>query len=208
MNLRLSILFILVTMSLYAQKRLTQTYDATAIKELYINSNEIFKIKITTGEVREITVATIIDGETFASTLLNTSTNDGVLKITTGKTPDYIPFNDKLAAHKVLAIELEITIPRGLDVSIYSTLASVDTYGKLGQVRIDLGRGHFKGEEFRFRESAKINTISGSIYVSSNLVNVTAQSRNGKINIPPTQADGPLLEIKSIHGDVTVVKSL
>ncbi|WP_152594957.1 hypothetical protein [Dokdonia donghaensis] len=208
MSLRLSILFMLVTMSLYAQKRLSQTYDATAIKELYIHSNEIFKIKITTGEVREITVATIIDGETFASTMLNTSTNDGVLKITTGKTPDYIPFNDKLAAHKVMAIELEIIIPIGLDVSIYSTLASVDTYGKLGQVRIDLGRGHFKGEEFRFRESGKINTISGSIYVSSNLVNVTVQSRNGKINIPPTQADGPLLEIKSIHGDVTVVKSL
>jgi sulfur relay (sulfurtransferase) DsrF/TusC family protein len=195
-------------MSLYAQKRLTQTYDATAIKELYIHSNEIFKIKITTGEVREITVATIIDGETFASTLLNTFTNDGVLKITTGKTPDYIPFNDKLAAHKVLAIELEIIIPIGLDVSIYSTLASVDTYGKLGQVRIDLGRGHFKGEEFRFRESGKINTISGSIYISSNLVNVTAQSRNGKVDIPPTQAEGPLLAIKSIHGDVTVVKSL
>lgn len=208
MNLRLSILFILVTMSLYAQKRLSQTYDATAIKELYIHSNEIFKIKITTGEVREITVATIIDGETFASTMLNTSTNDGVLKITTGKTPDYIPFNDKLAAHKVLAIELEIIIPIGLDVSIYSTLASVDTYGKLGQVRIDLGRGHFKGEEFRFRESGKINTISGSIYISSNLVNVTAQSRNGKVDIPPTQAEGPLLAIKSIHGDVTVVKSL
>lgn len=208
MSLRLSILFMLVTMSLYAQKRLTQTYDATAIKELYIHSNEIFKIKITTGEVREITVATIIDGETFASTMLNTFTNDGVLKITTGKTPDYIPFNDKLAAHKVIAIELEITIPRGLDVSIYSTLASVDTYGKLGQVRIDLGRGHFKGEEFRFRESGKINTISGSIYISSDLVNVTAQSRNGKVDIPPTQAEGPLLAIKSIHGDVTVVKSL
>ncbi|WP_405203273.1 hypothetical protein [Dokdonia sp. LLG6352-1] len=208
MSLRLSILFMLVTMSLYAQKRLSQTYDATAIKELYIHSNEIFKIKITTGEVREITVATIIDGETFASTMLNTSTNDGVLKITTGKTPDYIPYNDKLAAHKVMAIELEIIIPRGLDVSIYSTLASVDTYGKLGQVRIDLGRGHFKGEEFRFRESGKINTISGSIYISSNLVNVTAQSRNGKIDIPPTQAEGPLLAIKSIHGDVTVVKSL
>ncbi|WP_375251875.1 hypothetical protein, partial [Dokdonia donghaensis] len=180
----------------------------TAIKELYIHSNEIFKIKITTGEVREITVATIIDGETFASTMLNTSTNDGVLKITTGKTPDYIPFNDKLAAHKVMAIELEIIIPIGLDVSIYSTLASVDTYGKLGQVHIDLGRGHFKGEEFRFRESGKINTISGSIYISSNLVNVTAQSRNGKVDIPPTQAEGPLLAIKSIHGDVTVVKSL
>lgn len=208
MSLRLSILFMLVTMSLYAQKRLSQTYDATAIKELYIHSNEIFKIKITTGEVREITVATIIDGETFASTMLNTSTNDGVLKITTGKTPDYIPFNDKLAAHKVMAIELEIIIPIGLDVSIYSTLASVDTYGKLGQVRIDLGRGHFKGEEFRFRESGKINTISGSIYISSNLVNVTAQSRNGKVDIPPTQAEGPLLAIKSIHGDVTVVKSL
>lgn len=208
MNLHISILFILASISLCAQKRLTQTYEAAAINELYINSNEIFKIKITTAETSDISVATIIDGETFASTLLNTSTNDGVLKITTGKTPDYIPFNDKLAAHKVLAIELEIIIPIGLDVSIYSTLASVDTFGKLGQVRIDLGRGHFNGKEFRFRESAKINTISGSIYVSSNLVNVSAQSRNGTIKIPPTQAEGPLLTIKSIHGDVTVVKSL
>jgi len=195
-------------MSLSAQKRLAQTYDAISINELYIYSNEIFKIKITARETKEITVATIIDGETFASTMLNTATSDGVLKITTGKTPDYIPFNDKLAAHKVLAIELEIIIPIDLDVSIYSTLASVDTYGKLGQVRIDLGRGHFKGEEFRFRESAKINTISGSIYVSSNLLNVNAQSRNGLVNIPTAQGEGPLLDIKSIHGDVTVVKSL
>ncbi|WP_396597723.1 hypothetical protein [Dokdonia sp. R86516] len=198
----------LVTMSLYAQKRLTQTYDATVVKELYINSNEIFEIKISTAETSAISVATIIDGETFASTLLNTTINDGVLKITTGKTPDYIPFNDKLAAHKVLAIELEIIIPKGLDVSIYSTLASVDTYGKLGQVRIDLGRGHFKGEEFRFRESAKINTISGSIHLDIDKANVTAQSRNGNVVISPEVTLGSPLSLESIHGDITIVKSL
>lgn len=202
------LIFFLLATSVAAQKRLSQTYDAANIKELYINSNEIFEITINARDTDQIIMHTIIDGEIFASTLLNAAIANNVLKITTGKTPDYIPFNDKLAAHKVLAIELEIIIPIGLDVSIYSTLASVDTYGKLGQVRIDLGRGHFKGEEFRFRESGKINTISGSIYISSNLVNVTAQSRNGKVDIPPTQAEGPLLAIKSIHGDVTVVKSL
>ena len=208
MNLRISILFILASISLCAQKRLTQTYEATAINELYINSNEIFKINITTAQTSNITIATIIDGETFASTLLNTTIEEGVLKITTGKTPDYIPFNDKLAAHKVLSIELDIIIPTGLDTSIFSTLASVDTTGNLGQVRIDLGRGHYRGEEFRFRESGKINTISGSIYIASDIVNVTALSRNGKVHIPPSDQYGPKLEIKTIHGDVTVVKSL
>ena len=133
---------------------------------------------------------------------------NNVLKITTGKTPDYKPFNDKLSAHKVMAIELEITVPLDLDVSVYSTLAGVDTYGAFGQVHMDLGRGHFNGKGFRFRESATINTISGSIYLDTDKAHVTAQSRNGTIVISPEVALGSSLKLESIHGDITVVKSL
>ncbi|WP_298323248.1 hypothetical protein [uncultured Dokdonia sp.] len=208
MRISLALLLTLFTTAMVAQKRLSQTYDAASIKELYINSNEIFEITITAADTDQITVHTIIDGEIFASTLLNTDIAKNVLKITTGKTPDYEPFNDKLSAHKVMAIELEITVPVGLDISVYSTLAGVDTQGTFGQVHMDLGRGHFKGEGFRFRESATINTISGSIYLDIDKASITAQSRNGTIVISPEITLGSPITLESIHGDITIVKSL
>lgn len=199
---------LLFTLSMGAQKRLSQTYDAAGIKELYINSNEIFEIKITAASTDQITVNTIIEGETFASTLVTSKIENEILKITTGKTPDYIPFNDKLSAHKVMAIELEIVVPIGLDIWVYSTLASLDTYGELGQVRIDLGRGHFKGEKFGFSNSAQINTISGSVSIHIAAARVTAKSRNGRVTIAPEIHQGLPLTIETIDGDISLHKSL
>ncbi len=202
------LLLILSTTVVAAQKRLSNSYDASTVKELYINSNEIFEVRVHAVDTDKITLHTIIDGEIFASTLLNAVVENGILKITTGKTPDYIPFNDKLSAHKVMAIELELNVPSGIDLSVYSTLASLDTDGNFGQVRIDLGRGHFRGEGFRFRESAKINTISGSVSINLDRANVTATSRQGKIFISPEIELGPPLVVKSIDGDITLQKSL
>ena len=202
------IITLCIATSVVAQKHISQTYSIEGISELFINSNEIFKITISATDTDIITVDTIIDGETFASTLLNTSTKDSILKITTGKTPDYIPFNDKLSAHKVIAIELEITIPKDLNLSIYSTLAAVKTKGQLGLVHIDLGRGYFIGEEFHFRESAIINTLSGDINIFSNdKALVTAQSRSGDVVIPKDFIYGNPLKLQSISGDITINKS-
>lgn len=203
-----SLLLVLLTITMTAQKRLSQTYDASAIQELYINSNEIFQIHILAIETDEVTVHTVIDGELFASTLLNTVIENKVLKITTGTTPDYTPFNDKLAAHKVLAITLEITIPKGTDLSVYSTLANVETEGAFGQVRIDLGRGRFMGKAFRFRQSATINTLYGSITLNTGQARLSAQSRHGTLVIPTKMTAGPLLTLRSIDGNISVVKSL
>lgn len=201
------IFVIVITTSVVAQKRISQTYSIDSVSELFIDSNEVFEISVSAIDTDIITVHTIIDGEAFASTLLNTSIEDRVLKITTGNTPDYIPFNDKLSAHKVIAIELEITIPKHLNLSIFSTLAAVKTTGPLGQVRIDLGRGYFIGEEFRFRESAIINTLSGNINLSINKARVTGQSRSGVVVIPKDFTNGLPLTLQSISGDITVNKS-
>ncbi len=203
-----SYLFIaLFSISLMGQKRLSHTYAADGVKELCIHSNEIFEIKVSTSLTDMITIHSIIDGEIFASTLLNTQLKGKSLEITTGKTPDYIPFNDKLSAHKVMAIELEISIPTGMNISIHSTLASVETTGELGQVRIDLGRGSFVGREFRFRESAKIHTIAGHIDIELQKATIAAQSRNGHVVIASNIEKGAPLTIESLDGDITIHKS-
>ncbi len=193
--------------SLLAQKRISQSYDAIDLKELYINSNEIFQINIVALNTDKVTVNTIIDGETFASTLLNTIMHNDVIKITTGKTPDYIPFNDKLSAHKVMSIVLEITVPEGLDISVYSTLASLDGTGNWGQTQVNLGRGGCRLEDFSFRESVKINTISGDIILTLPQSNVSAQSRNGSVVIAPGMNTGKTVVLESLHGNINVSKS-
>lgn len=190
-----------------AQKKLMQSYANPDITGIYINSNEIFEIRLTASPVSEITVTTLIEGETFESSLLQIVVNDGILKITTGRTPDFIPYNDKLSAHKVLSIVLEITLPEGLDIDVYSTLAGVDGTGRFGQVQMNLGRGGCRLEGFRFRESAQINTLTGSITIATPTTSVTAQSRNGTVVIPKSFPAGEGLMLQSVDGDITVRKS-
>ena len=203
----LFVMVVFVSTVCSAQKQLMQSYSNPEISGVYINSNEVFEIRLNAQPVSGITVTTLIEGETFESSLLQTVVEDGILKITTGRTPDFIPYNDKLSAHKVLSIVLEITVPEGLDIDIYSTLASVDGKGKFGKVQMNLGRGGCRLEEFRFRESAQINTLTGSINIATETTSVIAQSRNGVVVIPKGFPVGKDLTLQSIQGDITVRKS-
>ena len=204
-----SLLILLVVLSgnLFAQKRLFKTYDVSDTHTLFIKSDDIFQIKLTTAQTDQITIYTQIEGETFESSLLHTEIVDGVLNITTGRTPDFIPFNDKLSAHKVLSIVLEIILPEGLTLDVYSTLASVDAQGDYNQIRMNLGRGGCYLSGLRFRESAHINTISGNITVETENAKILAQSRNGNIVIPKGMNGINTIELQTIDGDITVIKS-
>ena len=199
-------LFLLILpLSLFAQKRIENIYDAQNINSIYINSDAIFKISIRAQKGKEISVYTIIEGETYESSLLHAVVADQRLEISTGRTPDFVPFNDKLSAHKVLSIELEITIPQGLDIDIHSTLAEVTLTGKVRDIQVNLGRGGFLGNELRFRESV-INTLYGNVILNSKQANVTASSRNGKLTIQPSLNEGPMCTIESIYGDIEVLQ--
>lgn len=204
-----SLLILLVVLSgnLFAQKKLFKTYDVSDTHTLFIESDDIFQIKFTTAQTDQITIYTQIEGETFESSLLHTEIIDGVLNITTGRTPDFIPFNDKLSAHKILSIVLEIILPEGLTLDVYSTLASVDAQGNYNQVRMNLGRGGCHLSGFRFRESAHINTISGNITVETKNAKILAQSRNGNIVIPKGMTGIKTIALQTIDGDITVIKS-
>lgn len=202
---KLLLLLILIPNCLFAQKRSEQTFDRQDIKTLLINSNAIFKISITAQPVQEISIQTITDGETYESSLLHTKIIDQRLEITTGRTPDFTPFNDKLSAHKVLSIELDITIPQDFNIDIYSTLAEVSLKGRYKELQINLGRGGLIGRDIRFRESV-INTISGNVALTTKRADVTASSRNGEVIINSNLNEGPICSVESIYGDIEVLQ--
>jgi len=203
----LFILILVFSESMFAQKKLFKTYDAGDIHTVFVESDDIFQIKCTTAQTNTITIYTQIDGETFESTLLHSEIVDGVLKITTGRTPDFVPFNDKLSAHKVLSIVLEVILPEGLSIDVYSTLASVHAAGGYDQVRVNLGRGSCHLSSFRFRESVAINTIVGNITIETKNAKILAQSRNGNVVISKGITGVKTMELQTIEGDITVIKS-
>ena len=190
------------------QKLLEETFYDKDIEGLYIKSDEIFEIHLSASSSDHITIGTRIEGETFESSLLKTRVENNILKIETGKTPGFEPFNDKLSAHKVLSIVLYIELPEDMNIDIFSTLASVDAQGRFGQVQINLGRGGCRLVDFHFRESATINTLTGTINVEVDTADIHAQSRNGSIVIPLGFTEGFPLVLKTIHGNILVSKSL
>ncbi len=198
-------LLILIPIGLFAQKKVEQTFDIEGLKAIVIDSDLIFKITMHTQPVTFIQLNTVVDGETYASTLVNTKVVDDRLEIRTGRTPDFTPFNDKLSAHKVLSIELEMIIPENMNVDIRSTLAEVNLNGLYGKLQIDLGRGGLIGRGVRFRESV-INTMSGNITIALTEANVTALSRNGSRNVATVFNEGPPCIIQTIHGDIDVLQ--
>lgn len=198
-------LLILIPIGLFAQKKVEQTFDIEGLKAIVIDSDLIFKITMHTQPVTFIQLNTVVDGETYASTLVNTKVVDDRLEIRTGRTPDFTPFNDKLSAHKVLSIELEMIIPENMNVDIRSTLAEVNLDGLYRKLQIDLGRGGLIGRGVRFRESV-INTMSGNITLALTEANVTALSRNGSRNVATVFNEGPPCIIQTIHGDIDVLQ--
>ena len=201
------ILLIIFSGQLFSQKKLFKTYDKGTIHTLFIDSDDIFQIKLSTSPTDKITIYTQIDGETFESSLLHAEIVDGVFKITTGRTPDFTPFNDKLSAHKILSIVVEVTLPEDLNLDIYSTLASVKAQGMYDKIRLNLGRGGCELSSFRFRESVLINTISGNIVLETKKADIDAQSRNGNVVIPKGMTGIKTMQLQSIDGDITVINS-
>lgn len=192
---------------IFGQKQLEKVYDAAAIQTVSIESDEVFDIKIRAIDTNEITVITTIEGESYKSSLLHSRLLDDMLIIETGRTPDFTPFNDKLSAHKVLSIVLEITVPQETNIAINSTLAQVEVEGTIGNLYANLGRGGCILEDIRFRESILINTISGNIYIKTTSARVQAQSRNGTVVIPEQTNDMKNIILESIYGDIVVDKS-
>ncbi len=201
------LLYVVFTSNLLSQKRLFKEYDAQGIESISIDSDEIFQIRLISSKTDKIRIYTIIEGETFETSLLHSKLTEDQLEITTGRTPDFVPFNDKLSAHKILSIVLEITIPEGLTIDIYSALASVELTGRYDVLRINLDRGGCQLLDFRFRESVQISTISGNIFVDTIGAKILAQSRNGNVVISNSIQGNRIMQLKSIHGDITVENS-
>ena len=137
--------------------------------------------------------------------ILDTEIKDGELKITSRYPQELAGGYDKLSAHKVFAMEVEIRVPEGLEVVITSNLASVIASGNFERFHADLKQGYCKLLDFS--GSAVINTYSGDILVETDSGAIEAKSRHGKLILPDFLPGQMPLRLTSIDGDIQVRKT-
>ena len=187
----------------FAQKIIEREFDASSISAIEINSNIIFNITITTEGINKVKIRTSIEGENFENVLLSIKEENGLFNIK----PEYSPYfkakNDKLAAHKVLAIEMKLIVPENLEIKIKSNLASVKITGKYTSIEALLGTGNCILENFS--GDAVIKTKQGFIKVFANAsVNGTAFTKKGIVTNELINKGKYRLVAESFEGDISL----
>ncbi|WP_434037384.1 hypothetical protein [Formosa sp. 4Alg 33] len=199
------ILFTFFCITLSAQKRIDKIIDAQNITTLQINGNNCFKIHVTASKTNRITIQTKIAGEHNEEMLVIAKTRNDSLYVSTGFHPLFQADNDKLSAHKVMSIELNIQVPEHVSLNIKSDIAYVHIEGIFNSTFIELNQGQCKLDAFV--GSAKINTIEGAISVETNFAKVDAISKHGAVNLQPLISGKNQIDLKSIRGDISVFKT-
>jgi hypothetical protein len=189
-----------------AQKVIQKEFASEEIGMLSIIDDAIFKITIQSSEEPTIKVSANISGEHSENIIIEEKIVDGNISLKTGFTPFFTLENDKLAVHKVMAIELKITVPKTIDIEIKSKLASVYFNGSNQNARISLETGNCVLTNFL--GNAQLKTIAGNITVhAQNNVLGKAISKNGTVENNLLNKGKFFVEAESINGNIKLIQT-
>lgn len=196
------LLIISCSFSGFSQKDISGSYDARDIKQLYIFTDEVFRINIKTSETDQIKIISHSEGEYFNDISLEVEVLSEKM-VLTSKFRELLQGGfDKLSAHKVFSLEISLEVPENLDVFIKSNIASVFGNGNFKNLEVDLKNGSCVFSPFS--GNAVINTYKGSIELLTQNASITGTSRNGKVAIPEDIQGEYEIVLKTINGNILV----
>ncbi len=189
-----------------AQKVIQKEFSAEGIHSLSINDDAIYKVTIHSSEESTIKVSVHISGEHAESIIIEEKIINGKLSLKTGFAPFFILENDKLAAHKVMAIELQMTLPNEMAVDVKSKLASILAYGSFKNLSFSLENGSCILNDFS--GSAQLKTIMGNITVLAQK-NVSGKgiSMNGTVENKLSEQGKFFVEAESVNGSISLLQT-
>ncbi len=206
MKYSFSILFLLYTATVLPQKKLHKELSSKGISEIVITADEVFHIQILSEKTDKISIVATIEGEYYENVTIPISEKNEILSITTGYSPYFVKENDKLAAHKLIAIDLAIIVPENFTVSIQSKIASVLVRGnyKTFTVGLETGNCYFQ----HFLGNANLQTKHGFITVFARPdVTANCKSARGKIINALPKFGKYLIQAESIEGNITLLQT-
>lgn len=199
------IVLFLFTGIVSAQRDTKEVFTAGEINGIRIDTDEVYLITINSKETSEISIATHSEGEYYNDILLKSEIRNGQLLLSTEYPEILAGGYDKLSAHKVFSLEIELEIPENMEVIINSNIASLVAKGKYKSIYAGLEQGYC--QLLNFSGSAVINTFKGDILVETSGGIIDAESRHGKVSKPENLTGRQPIRLTTIDGDIMVRKT-
>lgn len=173
-------LLLLISVNLLgAQKIVKKTIISHDVTSIQIDAKNCFEIRTATSESNEIRIEAIIDGEYRNDLILKLREKGTSILVSAGFAPNFKGFNDKLSAHKVISIALQITAPQLRNVQVDGTNCNVIAKGIYEQLNITLNDGSCTLKDVS--ASVTATTQSGDINVHSKGAEISATSKFGTV---------------------------
>lgn len=195
---------LLFWISALSQSSFNKIIDVTEISEIFIVLDNTFQVEVTNTSENKVIISAISEGEYQNNVLINVKQTQNTLVIEDDIQPFSEKHNDKLSAHKVIALKVKIQLPRHLDTTITSKLASLDLDGSLKSLFVELNSGDCLVQNFI--GNAVINTLGGNIELHTKNAKIKAVTKSGIISSDKISGKHQI-ELKSITGNISVYKT-
>ncbi|MEM6720754.1 MAG: hypothetical protein AAF611_15600 [Bacteroidota bacterium] len=190
--------FILCIHLCFAQKTTQQTLTIHEIEEIRINTEKIFQLNIYSTNDDVLKVETQMEGEYYRDVNVITATKDKKLQLSCKLAEGFTLPNDKLSAHKVFSITMNIYIPKKLKVQLEGDETQVYVQGNYKKFWGLLISGNYTLNELE--GEAIIQTKKGDIhYIKQKLPTFETASEQQIV----FYEKGKKVELKADNGKIT-----
>lgn len=191
--------------NLSSQKLVRKALIGPQIHSIHVNAHFCYQVELETYKGDEVQVLANIEGE-YAPDLFVALTESGnTVFVDAGFQPNFISPNDKLSAHKVISIALQIKLPEYKEVHIYGTNCNVGVLGNYERLEIKLADGQCTLHDVT--EYVDVTTQKGDIFLAVPNGNITAVSNYGKILQELIPHGGNRYVLRTVEGDIHLRKT-
>ncbi|SNR57335.1 hypothetical protein SAMN04488009_2535 [Maribacter sedimenticola] len=202
---RFLFLLVLCPLGLFAQKHVQRILLTEDIDLIQVNTANCFEVQVNTVDEQVVNAEANIEGEYVDNLNLQVVSRGSTIFIDAGFSPNFSNPNDKLSAHKVVSIVLNISLPKNRNVEVYGTSSRVVVNGAYKKLNIILSDGVC--EVNNAVGVIKVKTQSGAIKVLSNAANISATTKYGEVspNIIPNGFS--TYDLQTVTGNIELIKT-
>jgi len=190
----------------FSQKKTEQiiVVDDT-VSHLIFDLDNVFTIKLSSTKSNQVIIKAISEGE-YANHFVITKKRENKTLHISGNIAFTFPNNqDKLSAHKVHAIAVEILVPEHLQTFVSSDIGNVSITGKYNSLGTNLLSGNsYLSNVFG---DFDIKTVNGDINLTANRGMVNAVSKLGTIIQEVLPNGKSNFQLKTTKGNIKIAEA-
>jgi hypothetical protein len=171
-------------------------------RAIQIDASRFSEVFLNTAPGVELQVEATMEGEYQKDLGIEITEEGQTIFINGAFQPFFEAPNDKLSAHKVVAVILRVQVPEGRDVSLIGSSTQVRTSGVYRELDITLNDGQCILESPEGK--VKVHTQSGNIHLRAHHGKLSSESKYGTVKREEIPGGRNQYDLVSLHGDIYV----